>query len=147
VHPERLAQSRAHLTDNARHSHDFSALLMQSNREDHDHEMNFDGAKRFLDWLQGRCELDELLRQPGYQTIFEHSRRFAAGLTPEDIKTAVRQEPSPFLVYVAYRKICRPSKTRSAAWKRSRKAYSAKLQQLCRSSFRRKISNRLPYTL
>ncbi|MCE5197132.1 MAG: hypothetical protein LLG09_08420 [Negativicutes bacterium] len=59
-------------------------------------KMNFDGAKLFLDWLQGRCELDELLRHPGYQTIFEHNRQFAAGLTPEDIKTAVRQEPSPF---------------------------------------------------
>ena len=59
-------------------------------------KMNFDGAKLFLGWLQGDSGMDELLQHPAYQTIFEHSRRFAAGLTPEDIKMALRQEPSPF---------------------------------------------------
>jgi len=59
-------------------------------------KMDFRGAKLFLAWLQGECELDELLQHPGYLTVFEHSRRFANGLTAEDIELAIQGETTPF---------------------------------------------------
>jgi hypothetical protein len=59
-------------------------------------QMDFSGLELFLEFWAGQATARQVLDHPAYQAVCEHARRYADGLSVEDLEAAVQGRPSPF---------------------------------------------------
>jgi hypothetical protein len=57
---------------------------------------DFSGAERFINLLEGRVSVPDVLEHPAYRVVGEHARRFSTGILAQDIVDAMNGRQSPF---------------------------------------------------
>ena len=59
-------------------------------------EFDFTGAELFLAYWAGQASLQQVLDHPAYRNVCRHAQCFSAGISAQDIVTAIHEKPSPF---------------------------------------------------